>query len=77
MICEKLTPPPVEIFPNLSWMKKFLLLLFLVFSLHSRSQTVFGYWYGNANVKGSGSANNYLIELVLMPEKNYVKGVLN
>lgn len=58
-------------------MKKTLLLLFFLASLHAHSQTVFGYWYGNANVKGSSSSNNYLIELVLMPEKNYVKGVLN
>jgi hypothetical protein len=53
------------------------LFLFLLLSLHSHSQTVFGYWYGNANVKSSRSANNYLVELVLMPEKGYVKGVLN
>lgn len=77
MICEKLPRVPVGIFPNLSGMKKVFLLLFLIISLQSRSQTVFGYWYGNANVKGSGTGNNYLIELVLMPEKNYVKGVLN
>jgi hypothetical protein len=38
---------------------------------------VFGYWYGIANVKTNTSANNYLIEMVLQPEKNYVKGVLN
>lgn len=28
-------------------------------------------------MKVSGSANNYLIELILQPEKNYVKGILN
>jgi hypothetical protein len=38
---------------------------------------VFGYWYGTANVKTNTSASNYLIEMVLQPEKNYVKGVLN
>jgi hypothetical protein len=58
-------------------MKKALFLLLIILSLHSNAQSVFGYWYGNANVKTSGSANNYLIELVLMPEKNYVKGVMN
>ena len=58
-------------------MRKAFLLLFLLISFYSHSQSVFGYWYGNANVKGSSSSNNYLIELVLMPEKNYVKGVLN
>ncbi len=63
--------------PNLTTMRKAILLLFLFISFYSHSQSVFGYWYGNANVKGSSSSNNYLIELVLMPEKNYVKGVLN
>lgn len=58
-------------------MKKIYLLLLLVCSLSSHSQSVFGYWYGFANVKTNSSANNYLVELVLQPEKNYVKGVLN
>lgn len=58
-------------------MKKGLFIAFLFISLHSQSQSVFGYWYGNANVKSNSSANNYLIELVLQPEKGYVKGVLN
>ena len=38
---------------------------------------MFGYWYGDATVKIKNSANNYLVELILQPEKNYVKGVLN
>jgi hypothetical protein len=63
--------------PNLNTMKKASLLLFLLISFYAHSQSVFGYWYGNANVKSNASANNYLIELVLMPEKNYVKGVMN
>ncbi len=60
-------------------MKKLITLgLFLLqFTLHSHSQSIFGFWYGDANVKTNNSANNYLVELVLMPEKNYVKGVLN
>lgn len=58
-------------------MKKGLLIFLLSFSLHSGAQSVFGYWYGNANVKSNNSANNYLIELVLQPEKGYVKGILN
>lgn len=58
-------------------MKKGLLIIFLLISLHSRSQSVFGYWYGNANVKTNSSANNYLVELILQPEKGYVSGVLN
>lgn len=58
-------------------MKQLLFIVFISFSLQSYSQTVFGYWYGNANVKSNSSANNYLVELVLQPEKGYVKGVMN
>lgn len=58
-------------------MKRSLALLLLLVSLHSRAQSVFGYWYGDANVKTSGSANNYMMELILLPEKNYVTGILN
>src|SRR6185503_15094741 len=39
--------------------------------------SVFGYWYGYANVKTNSSANNYLVELILQQEKGYVKGILN
>ena len=49
----------------------------MLFRSNSWSQTVFGYWYGKANVKTKSSASNYLVELVLQPEKGYVKGVLN
>ncbi|MBC7948616.1 MAG: hypothetical protein H7Y42_12085 [Chitinophagaceae bacterium] len=58
-------------------MKKVLLLATILCALHSSSQTVFGYWYGSANVNVTASANNYLVELVLQPEKGFVKGVLN
>jgi hypothetical protein len=58
-------------------MKKLLLSLLLFMALSASGQTVFGYWYGYANVKTTSSANNYLVELILQPEKNYVKGVLN
>ncbi|HEX7904566.1 MAG TPA: hypothetical protein VF487_11855 [Chitinophagaceae bacterium] len=58
-------------------MKKILLAALLIVSLDSFSQSVFGYWYGNANVKANSSASNYLVELILQPEKGYVKGVLN
>ena len=58
-------------------MKKILLLLFIFVSGHLQAQSVFGYWYGNANVKTNSSANNYLVELVLQSEKNYVSGILN
>jgi hypothetical protein len=58
-------------------MKKSLVLILLLVSLHSHSQSVFGYWYGNANVKTNSSANNYMVELILQPDKNYVSGILN
>lgn len=58
-------------------MRKSIVIAFLFFSLSSQSQSVFGYWYGYANVKSNKSANNYLVELVLQPEKGFVKGILN
>ncbi len=58
-------------------MQKIFFILFLFITLQSHSQSVFGYWYGNANVKTNSSANNYLVELILNPEKNYVKGIIN
>ena len=58
-------------------MKKALVSLFIITTLQASSQSVFGYWYGYANVKTSSSANNYLVELILQPEKGFVKGVLN
>ncbi len=58
-------------------MKRLLPILFILSGFPSSAQSVFGYWYGNANVKTVSSANNYLVELVLQPEKNHVKGLLN
>jgi len=58
-------------------MKKLLLVAALIVSLQATSQSVFGYWYGFANVQTKGSANNYLMEMILQPEKGHVKGVLN
>lgn len=58
-------------------MKKYLVILFFFLSVYSHAQTAFGYWYGNANVKTNASANNYLVELILQPEKGYVSGILN
>jgi hypothetical protein len=58
-------------------MKKLLPLIIVLISLQSHAQTVFGYWYGYANVKTKSSASNYLVELVLQPEPGYVKGILN
>ena len=58
-------------------MKKLILLLTVFISMHAHSQTVFGYWYGTANVKTKSAASNYLVELILQPEKGYVKGILS
>jgi hypothetical protein len=58
-------------------MKKIFLFFLLTFSINSYSQSVFGYWYGQANVKTNSAASNYMVELVLQPEKNYVTGILN
>jgi hypothetical protein len=58
-------------------MKKSLVIIFIFSFLQSSSQSVFGYWYGFANVKTKSSANNYLVELILNPEKGYVSGILN
>ncbi len=58
-------------------MKKLILLATVFIAITSYSQTVFGYWYGTANVKTKSSASNYLVELVLQPDKGNVKGVLN
>lgn len=58
-------------------MKKIFFLLLFFVSYHSNAQSVFGAWYGLASVKTNNSANNYMIELILQPEKNNVKGILN
>ena len=58
-------------------MKKLFFLFLLLVSLRSGAQSVFGAWYGYANVKTNSSASNYLVELILQPEKNYVVGILN
>src|SRR5687767_13159945 len=58
-------------------MKKTCLIVLLFACVQSNAQSVFGYWYGSAAVQSSGTSNNYLLELVLKPEKGYVSGVLN
>jgi hypothetical protein len=58
-------------------MKKTILLAAILITLQLHSQTVFGYWYGFGNVKTKAAANNYLVEMILQPEKGYVKGLLN
>lgn len=57
--------------------KNLLVAGFLILAFNASAQTVFGYWYGFANVKSNNAANNYLVEMILQPEKNHVKGVLN
>jgi hypothetical protein len=58
-------------------MKRILLFLTIFISFHSFAQSVFGYWYGKANVKSNSSTNNYLVEMILQPEAGHVKGILN
>ena len=58
-------------------MKKLFLLFLLFCTFHLHSQTVFGYWYGYANVKSGNSTNNYMVELMLQPDKTIVQGILN
>jgi len=59
-------------------MKRSLLLTIAIsLGLVSFSQTVSGYWYGNANVKQKSSTNNYLIELILEQDRTLVRGVVN
>jgi hypothetical protein len=58
-------------------MKKAALLVLLLVSLQTFSQTVSGYWYGTANVKSSGSTNNYLVELIIHQNKTQVQGIIN
>jgi hypothetical protein len=58
-------------------MKKILLLAIILSSLDASSQSVFGYWYGTANVNVNRSVDNYLVELVLQPARGSVSGILN
>jgi hypothetical protein len=58
-------------------MKRFVTLVCFLVTFSSYGQSVFGYWYGNANLKSANTSNNYLIELVLQPDKGSVKGILN
>jgi len=58
-------------------MKKAALLALVLVSLQTFSQTVSGYWYGTANVKSSGSTNNYLVELIIHQNKTQVQGIIN
>lgn len=54
-----------------------LLLLVLFITLHGSAQTIAGYWYGTARVDGMGSANNYMIELIVKQNKSAVQAIMN
>ncbi len=56
---------------------KNLLFVLLFFALKTSSQSVEGYWYGKADVVNYGSANNYLVELIIKQNKSVVSGVIN
>ena len=58
-------------------MKNIIVALGLIWSVGTQAQDVVGYWYGNANIKNGGSANNYMIELILKQNKNNVEGIIN
>ena len=58
-------------------MKNLLVLGFLCIGVIAKGQNVEGYWYGNANVTNGGSANNYLVELILDQKGTSVQGVIN
>jgi hypothetical protein len=58
-------------------MKKLFLLISAFYFTAFRGTVVFGYWYGTAAVKANSAASNYLVELILQPEKGYVKGILS
>lgn len=58
-------------------MKKLLLILLVVQSFTLQAQNVNGYWYGTANVANGGSANNYLVEILISQSGTAVNGVVN
>lgn len=58
-------------------MKKLTLLILLCVSMHGFAQNVVGYWYGTASVTNGGSANNYLVELILKQNGGAVDGIVN
>lgn len=58
-------------------MKRQFLTLLLFVSMAAAAQDVNGYWYGSGNVANGGSANNYLLEMMLTQNGNTVKGVVN
>lgn len=57
-------------------MKKLFILAFSIITFSVQGQGVSGYWYGTANV-GSGTADNYLVEMVVNQNGASVDAVLN
>jgi hypothetical protein len=58
-------------------MKKIFILLLLISCLQASSQKVAGYWYGTGNVANGGSANNYLVEMIVKQNNTSVEAILN
>lgn len=58
-------------------MKKIFFLLLLITSLRASSQKVVGYWYGIGNIANGGSANNYLVEMIVKQNGTSVESILN
>lgn len=57
-------------------MKKLIILIFSLVTIAVHGQNVSGYWYGTANL-GSGTANNYLVEMIVSQTGTSVDAVLN
>jgi hypothetical protein len=57
--------------------KKIIIPFLLLLASIAQGQNLVGFWYGNANVVNGGSANNYLMELILKQDQSVVQGVLN
>jgi hypothetical protein len=57
-------------------MRKIFFTLFTIITFSAFSQGVNGYWYGTANL-GSGTADNYLVEMVVSQNGTSVEAVLN
>jgi hypothetical protein len=55
--------------------RAFIILFFLLSSLHGTAQSVKGSWYGRADVMVNGNASNYLTEMVLKQKGNDVEGI--
>ncbi|MFN2439666.1 MAG: hypothetical protein ABR503_10745, partial [Chitinophagaceae bacterium] len=58
-------------------MKKLFIVLLVTISQAMYGQKVVGYYYGSANVPNGGSANNYLVELIIKQNGTAVQGIVN